>query len=68
MCLLTREQFELVHQQIYINRKLWVKGVADTGKTLVALEVAKKIRQKEHLEKHEVLYVAETEGIVQQVR
>ena len=68
MCLLTREQFELVHQQIYINRELWVKGVAGTGKTLVALEVAKKIRQKEHLEKHEILYVAENEGIVQQIR
>ena len=68
MCLLTREQFELVHQQIYINRELWVKGAAGTGKTLVALEVVKKIRQKEHLEKHEILFVAENEGIVHQIR
>lgn len=68
MCLLTREQFELVHQQIYVNRELWVKGAAGTGKTLVAMEVVKKIRQKELLEKQEVLYVAENEGIVQQIR
>ena len=68
LCLLTREQFGLVHQQIYVNRQLWVKGVAGSGKTLVALEVIKKIRLKEGLEKHEILYVAENEGIVQQIR
>lgn len=68
LCLLTREQFGLVHQQIYVNRELWVKGVAGSGKTLVALEVIKKIRLKEHLENHEILYVAENEGIVEQIR
>ena len=42
--------------------------MAGSGKTLVALEVIKKILLKEHLEKDEILYVAENEGIVQQIR
>ena len=68
MCLLTTEQFELVHKEIYHKRELWVKGAAGTGKTLVALEVIKKIRLMEKLEKDEILFVAENKGVVQQIR
>ena len=68
MCLLTKEQFELVHKEIYRKRELWVKGAAGTGKTLVALEVIKKIALLYKLDKNEILFVAENEGIVQQIR
>ena len=68
MFLLTKEQFQLVHKEIYHKRELWVKGAAGTGKTLVALEVIKKIRLMENLGKDEILFVGENEGIVHQVR
>lgn len=68
MCLLTKEQFQLVHKEIYDKRELWVKGAAGTGKTLVALEAIKKIRLMEKLEKSEILFVGENKGIVHQVR
>lgn len=68
MYLLTKEQFELVNKQIHINRELWIKGVAGTGKTLVAIEVIKKIRRLKKLEKDEILYVGENKGIIQHVR
>ena len=66
--LLTEEQFQLVHQLIDVTRVLWVKGVAGTGKTLVAVEIMKRVRQRENLEGHEILYVSENEGIANQVR
>lgn len=68
MCLLTKEQFELIHKEIHHKRELWVKGAAGTGKTLVALEVIKKIALLNNLGKNEILFVAENEGIVQQIR
>ena len=68
MCLLTKEQFELVHKEIRHKRELWVKGAAGTGKTLVALEVIKKIALLNNLGKNKILFVAENEGIVQQIR
>lgn len=68
MCLLTKEQFELVHKEIHHKRELWVKGAAGTGKTLVALEVIKKIAVLEKVDKNKILFVAENEGIVHQIR
>ncbi|XP_029214056.2 schlafen family member 5-like [Acropora millepora] len=68
MCLLTKEQFQLVHNEIHHRRELWVKGAAGTGKTLVAREVIKKIVLLNSLDKNEILFVAENEGIVQQIR
>ncbi|PFX30936.1 schlafen family member 13-like isoform X1 [Stylophora pistillata] len=66
--LLTEEQFCLVHYMIDKTRELWVKGVAGTGKTLVAVEIIKKIRQRENLGVDEILYVCENEGIANHVR
>lgn len=68
MNLLTEEQFILLHQQFDVNRKLWIKGVAGTGKTLVAVEFMKKLHRLEKLESEEILYVCENEGIANQVR
>ena len=68
MCLLTKEQFQLVHKELYHERELWVKGAAGTGKTLVALEVIKKIGLMEKVEKDKILFVGENEGIVHQIR
>ena len=66
--LLTDKQFELVFEKINMTRKLWVKGVAGTGKTLVAIEIIKRVQDIEKLKGHEILYVCENEGIANQVR
>ena len=66
--LLTKEQFNLVYQQIEINKKLWIKGVAGTGKTLVAVEFMRELKRRDKLQKDEILYVCENEGIANQVR
>ena len=68
MNLLTREQFQLVHQQIEINSELWIKGVAGTGKTLVAIEFMRELHRREKLHKTEILCVCENEGIANQIR
>ena len=66
--LLTKEQFELVHQQIEINKELWITGVAGTGKTLVAVEFMRELKRRDKLQKDEILYVCENQGIANQVR
>ena len=66
--LLTKEQFNLVYQQIEINKKLWIKGVAGTGKTLVAVEFMRELKRRHKLKKDQILYVCENEGIANQVR
>lgn len=68
MKLLTKEQFQLLHKQIEINRELWVKGVAGTGKTLVAVEFMRKLLHREKLKKTEILCVCENDGIANQIR
>lgn len=68
MNLLTKEQFQLVHEQIEINRELWIKGVAGTGKTLVAVEFMRELKRREKLDKEEILCVCENEGIANQIR
>ena len=68
MNLLTKEQFKLVHQQIEVNRELWIKGVAGTGKTLVAVEFMRELHRREKLCKSEILCVCENEGIANQIR
>ena len=66
--LLTKEQFQLVHQRAETNEELWIKGVAGTGKTLVAVEFMRKLKRRDKLQKDEILYVCENEGIANQVR
>ena len=45
--LLTKEQFQLVHQLTKINEELWMEGVAETGKTLVAVEFMRELKRRE---------------------
>ena len=45
--LLTKEQFQLVHQLTKINEELWMEGVAGTGKTLVAVEFMRELKRRE---------------------
>lgn len=68
MNLLTEEQFQLVYQQIEVNKELWVHGAAGTGKTLVAIEFMRELHHREKLRKHEILCVCENQGIAQQIR
>lgn len=68
MNLLTRGQFQLVHQQIEVNRELWIKGVAGTGKTFVAVEFMRELLRREKLHKTEIFCVCENEGIAEQIR
>ncbi|KAJ7365592.1 platelet maturation [Desmophyllum pertusum] len=66
--LLTKEQFQLVYQEIDYHRELWIKGVAGSGKTLVAVEFVKELRRRHpNLKQDEILYVCENKGIRQQI-
>ena len=68
MNLLTKEQFQLVKEQIEVNRELWIKGPAGTGKTLVAVEFMRELMLREKLEKNQILCVCENAGIREQIR
>ena len=68
MNLLTKEQFQLVHEQIEINRELFIKGAAGTGKTVVAVEFMRELKRREKLKNEEILYICETVGIANQIR
>ena len=67
--LLTKEQFQLVYQEIDEYRELWIKGAGGSGKTLVAVEFVKELRRRHpNLKQDEILYVCENKGIRQQIR
>lgn len=68
MNLLTKEQFQLLYQQIEVNRELWIKGPAGTGKTLVAVEFMRELKRRENLANNEILCVCENAGIKKQIR
>lgn len=65
--LLTVEQYALVHEKFEQSRRWWVKGVAGSGKTYVAKEVMRQIKKREGLERNQILYVCENEGLATQV-
>lgn len=67
--LLTEEQFQLLKQEIDRFKELWIKGVAGTGKTLVAVEFMKELcRRDPSLKEEEILYVCENTGLREQIR
>lgn len=45
--LLTKEQFQLLYQEIDRFKELWIKGPAGTGKTVVAVEFIKELRRRD---------------------
>lgn len=68
--LLTKEQFELVYQEIDRSRskELWIKGVAGTGKTIVAVEFINELRRRDpSLQNENILYVCENAGLKRQI-
>ena len=67
--MLTKEQFQLLYQEIDRHRELWIKGAAGTGKTLVAVEFIRELRRRNpRLTKANILYVCENRGLCCQIR
>ena len=67
--MLTKEQFQLLYQEIDRPGELWIKGAAGTGKTLVAVEFIRQLRHRDpSLRKANILYVCENLGIRQKIR
>ena len=67
--LLTKEQFQLVYQEIGYHRELWITGAAGSKKTLVAVEFVKELcRRDPNLGQYEILYVCENNRTRQQIR
>ena len=67
--LLTKEQFGLLYDDINHYRELWITGAPGTGKTLVAVQFMKELRNRDpNLEIKEILYVCENNGLKQQIR
>lgn len=67
--MLTKEQFQLLYQEIDRQRELWIKGAAGTGKTLVAVEFIRELRRRNpSLTDDNILYVCENLGIRREIR
>ncbi|CAH3172343.1 unnamed protein product [Porites lobata] len=67
--LLTKQQFQLLYEQIDEHRELWIHGAAGTGKTVVAVEFIRQLlRSDSHLRPGNILYVCENLGILEKVR
>ena len=67
--LLTKEQFQLLYQEIVRHRELWIKGPAGSGKTLVAAEFIRELHRRDPtLTQENILYVCENKGIKEKMR
>ena len=67
--LLTKEQFQLLYNEIDEHRELWIKGVAGTGKTVVAVEFMRELlRRDPNLRPANILYVCERSEMLPQIR
>ena len=67
--LLTKEQFQLLYQEIDRFKELWIKGPAGTGKTVVAVELIKELHRRDpDLKQDEILFVCENIGLRKQIR
>jgi len=67
--LLTKEQFQLLYQEIERHRELWIEGPAGSGKTLVAAEFIRELcRGDPNLTQENILYVCENKGIREKMR
>ena len=67
--LLTKEQFQLLYNEIDEHRELWIKGVAGTGKTVVAVEFMRELlRRDPNLRPANILYVCERPEMLPQIR
>ena len=67
--LLTKQQFELLYEEIDEHRELWIHGAAGTGKTVVAVEFIRELLRRDHsLGYNNILYVCENVGLLEKIR
>ena len=67
--LLTKQQFQLLHEEIDEHRELWIKGAAGTGKTVVAVEFIRELRRRDpNLGYSNILYVCENVGLRDKIK
>ena len=67
--LLTKEQFELLYNQIDEHKELWISGPGGTGKTVVAIEFMRELlRRDPNLGPANILYVCEKPGMLSKIR
>ncbi|NXN48038.1 SLN13 protein, partial [Rhinoptilus africanus] len=66
--LLTIKQYQLLSENLYKTKKLYVYGLPGTGKTIVALKIIEKIRTMLQCKQEEVLYVCENKPLRDFVR
>ena len=67
--LLTKQQFQLLHEDIDEHRELWIKGAAGTGKTVVAVEFMRELLRRDPSLRHRnILYVCENVGLRAKIR
>ena len=67
--LLTKEQFQLLYNEIDEHRELWIRGVGGTGKTVVAVEFMRELlRRDPNLRPANILYVCHRPGMLSQIR
>ncbi|NXL60281.1 SLN13 protein, partial [Chordeiles acutipennis] len=61
--LLTIQQYQLLSENLDKTKKLYVYGLPGTGKTIVALQIIEKIRNKLRCSQEEILYVCENQPL-----
>ncbi|KFQ32376.1 Schlafen family member 13, partial [Merops nubicus] len=66
--LLTHKQYQLLSENLYKTKKLYVYGLPGTGKTVVALRIIEKIKTMLQCSREEVLYVCENQPLRDFVR
>ena len=67
--LLTKQQFQLLYEQIDEHRELWIHGAAGTGKTVVAVEFIRELlRRDPDLRPDNILYVCGNLGVLAKIR
>ncbi|NXO03987.1 SLFN9 protein, partial [Rhinopomastus cyanomelas] len=66
--LLTYKQYQLLSENLHKTKKLYVYGLPGTGKTIVALNIIKKIKAMLQCSDEEVLYVCENQPLRDFVR
>ncbi|XP_040280637.1 schlafen family member 9-like [Bufo bufo] len=57
--LLTIEQYKVLSENIRINDTLFVHGPPGTGKTVIALEIIKRIKNMKNCSTNDILYICE---------
>ncbi|KAM5273464.1 schlafen family member 13-like [Ctenodactylus gundi] len=59
--LLTIQQYKILSENLYDHRDLFVHGLPGSGKTVIAKEIIKKIRNVFHCEPQSILYICENQ-------